>query len=428
MSRIVLLGGGYVTLHAYATLVRRVGRAVRRGQIEIVVISADRAHRFHGFTGELIAGMVDRDRLATPLDEAMPLARIVDRPRRRDRPGRRRLVSYRVGEDRPSTRCATTTSSSARGPRSRRRTTRGMHAFAASRCAGPMRSAPSRITWPRCPARPSSSPEAASRASSSPRRSPIAAIRSRSCSSAPGCSANGTTSPRLVARAEAELARLGVTVLTGSPCGRGHAVRRPAVGRHRLACGTVVAATGQRPVRIPGLEGRRDERGRLRTRRTLAVTAGVWAAGDAARVVHPVTRHPVPANALWAIKGGDHIGRSIARELRGRRARRFGYRGLGTRRLVRPRQGDRGAVRASRSPARRHGCCGSCSSCGSCPRAAARPASSRTSPASSLRPHDERPVGPCSRGRAHAPAGVTAGLTPSGGTTRTSRRRRPRWR
>jgi NADH dehydrogenase len=42
-----------------------------------------------------------------------------------------------------------------------------------------------------------------------------------------------------------------------------------------------------------------------------------------------VTRHPVPANALWAIKGGDHIGRSIARELRGRKARRFGYRGLG---------------------------------------------------------------------------------------------------
>ena len=37
----------------------------------------------------------------------------------------------------------------------------------------------------------------------------------------------------------------------------------------------------------------------------------------------------MPANALWAIKGGGHIGRAIARELRGRRATRFGYRGLG---------------------------------------------------------------------------------------------------
>ena len=77
MNRVVLLGGGYVTLHVYANLVRRLGRAVRRGDVEIVVISADRAHRFHGFTGELVAGMIDRDRLATPLDEAMPLARIV---------------------------------------------------------------------------------------------------------------------------------------------------------------------------------------------------------------------------------------------------------------------------------------------------------------------------------------------------------------
>ena len=73
MTRVVMLGGGYVTLHAYATLVRRRGREVRRGDLEIVVISADHAHRFHGFTGELVAGMVRRDRLATPLDEAMPL-------------------------------------------------------------------------------------------------------------------------------------------------------------------------------------------------------------------------------------------------------------------------------------------------------------------------------------------------------------------
>ena len=65
MTRIVLLGGGYVTLHAYRNLVRRLGTAARRGDVEIVVISADRAHRFHGFTGELVAGMVDRDRLAT---------------------------------------------------------------------------------------------------------------------------------------------------------------------------------------------------------------------------------------------------------------------------------------------------------------------------------------------------------------------------
>ena len=98
MSRVILLGGGYVTLHAYANLVRRLGGAIRRGDLEIVVISADRAHRFHGFTGELIAGMIDRDRLATPLEEVMPLARIII-GRAVDIDADRRRVSYRTADD-----------------------------------------------------------------------------------------------------------------------------------------------------------------------------------------------------------------------------------------------------------------------------------------------------------------------------------------
>jgi NADH dehydrogenase len=135
--------------------------------------------------------------------------------------------------------------------------------------------------------------------------------------------------PRLVARAEAELARLGVAVLAEHRVVEVTSTAARLADGRILPCSTVVATTGQRPVHIPGLDRWRDDRGRLRTHRTLAVAPGVWAAGDAARVAHPVTRVTVPANALWAIKGGDHIGRAIARELRGRRARRFGYRGLG---------------------------------------------------------------------------------------------------
>ena len=37
----------------------------------------------------------------------------------------------------------------------------------------------------------------------------------------------------------------------------------------------------------------------------------------------------MPANALWAIKGGAHVGRNLARRLRGRPTRPFAYRGLG---------------------------------------------------------------------------------------------------
>lgn len=77
MTRVVLLGGGYVTLHAYGELSRRCGRDLRAGRLEIVVVSADDCHSFHGFTGEVLAGMLPVERTRTPLVEVCPLATVV---------------------------------------------------------------------------------------------------------------------------------------------------------------------------------------------------------------------------------------------------------------------------------------------------------------------------------------------------------------
>ncbi len=83
-------------------------------------------------------------------------------------------------------------------------------------------------------------------------------------------------------------------------------------------------------MQVPGLDVHRDPRGRLVTRPDLSVVDGVWAAGDAACVVHPTSGEPVPANALWAIKGGEHVGRNLARTApAGAPTRPFAYRGLG---------------------------------------------------------------------------------------------------
>ncbi|HSK26913.1 MAG TPA: FAD-dependent oxidoreductase, partial [Jiangellales bacterium] len=136
--------------------------------------------------------------------------------------------------------------------------------------------------------------------------------------------------PGLADRCEGELARLGVEVRTG--------VRLSGVTRDGamlsdgtwLPAATVLAATGQRPVVVAGLDSLpRDGRGRLVASPDLRVADGVWAAGDAARVGHPRTGEPVPANALWAMKAGAHAGRNVARSLRGRRTRPFRYLGLG---------------------------------------------------------------------------------------------------
>ena len=57
-QRVVFIGGGYATLHAYQVLARRRRREIRRGRLELVVISADDHHSFHGFTGEVLAGLL----------------------------------------------------------------------------------------------------------------------------------------------------------------------------------------------------------------------------------------------------------------------------------------------------------------------------------------------------------------------------------
>ena len=58
-------------------MVRRLRGELRRGEVEIVVISADTVHNFHGFTGEVVAGLLPIGLTQTPLTEAMPKARVL---------------------------------------------------------------------------------------------------------------------------------------------------------------------------------------------------------------------------------------------------------------------------------------------------------------------------------------------------------------
>ncbi len=145
--------------------------------------------------------------------------------------------------------------------------------------------------------------------------------------------------PRLRRRAVAELEALGVVSHLGVRLTEVTATSARLSDGRVLPTTTVLATTGQRPVRLAGLgDDLRDLQGRLATASDLRVidtdgqpAAGgrLWAAGDAARVLHPTTGDPVPANALWAIKGGRRLGDNIARAMTGHPTRPFTYRGLG---------------------------------------------------------------------------------------------------
>ncbi|WP_456843860.1 NAD(P)/FAD-dependent oxidoreductase [Cellulomonas sp. P5_C6] len=323
MKRVVLLGGGYVTLHAYAALVRRLRGELRRGDVEIVVLSADTVHNFHGFTGEVVSGLLPIELTQTPLTEAMPAARVLHaRVTRVDLVARR--VLFESGDAEQSLGYdVLVVGTGGREPLD------GLHGEALTlRRPGDLADLLQHVRVLDGPVVVVGGGLAGVElaAALTARAADVVLVQSADRL----VPALHDEQPRLAARCAAELARLGVDVRTG--------VRVVAADDESvtLSDGSIVgtrvvlATTGQRPVALPGLESLpRDDRGRLVTTRELLVAPDVWAAGDAASVAHPRSGLPVTANALWAIKAGDHVGRNVARALTGRPGRRFRYLGLG---------------------------------------------------------------------------------------------------
>lgn len=333
--RVVLLGGGYVTLHAYRTLTRRLRSEVRRGDVEVVVVSADHVHNFHGFTGEVVAGLLPIGLTQAPLTKAMPLAQVLHaRALRVDTVGRR--VHY-LADDGREGRVRYDALVVATGGGEPVHDVPGLAEHAATlRGPGDLARTVARVAGDGGTENPvvvvggglagvELAGALAGREVDPPRvvlvhggEQVVPALRG--------------PQPRLAARVDRELDRLGVEVRTGVRVVGVDAEAVTLSDGARVPAGTVLATTGQRARVVPGLEHAETDRlGRLRTTPGLAVVgvSGVWAAGDVARVAQGPFGEPVPANALWAIKAGDHVGRNVARALRGEPQRDFRYGGLG---------------------------------------------------------------------------------------------------
>jgi len=98
-----------------------------------------------------------------------------------------------------------------------------------------------------------------------------------------------------------------------------------------LADMTVVAA-GVEFSAVPGLERlERTPAGRYVADRYLRSPGqdNLWLAGDLAEVAMPSGQGVCPADALWAMKEGDLVGANIARAVLGRPIKPFSFRGLG---------------------------------------------------------------------------------------------------
>lgn len=339
-TRVVMIGGGYATLHAYRALTRR-----RRGsQVQITVVSADDRHNFHGFTGEVVAGLLPLEVTRTPLTAVLPradflhgqvvrvdltartvLARPMDGGELRRIPFDELVVSCGGREPLDAVPGMERHGFTLRAPGEFGRFLARLSSIA--RQATPIEGTDGAVVVVGGGmAGVELAAAAADRLGRAQTRHPVVLVQSGP-ELLPGLRVQH---PAVAARAERELARLGVAVRTGvgvKLVGEGSALLTDGSW---IKAAAVLATTGQRPVAIPGLETLPHDRvGRLITDPTLQVAPRVWSAGDVARVRHPRTGAPVAANALWAIKAGGHLGGNLSRVIGGRRPRPFGYRGLG---------------------------------------------------------------------------------------------------
>jgi NADH dehydrogenase len=137
--------------------------------------------------------------------------------------------------------------------------------------------------------------------------------------------------PRLVEFAMNQMRELGVEVMTNTRVVAATPNEVNLSNGERIPTRTIVSAVGTKMPRLVELmDLPKDERGRLRTDRTLRVVGSdhVWAAGDCAAVPKP-GGGTCPPVAIYAMKCGFRAGKNIERSLDGRRLRRFRYPGIG---------------------------------------------------------------------------------------------------
>lgn len=340
MRRIVILGGGYAGLHTFSALRARLRSAISRGEVELVVVSRDAHHTYHGWTGEVLTGDLAVGSTLTPLapllGDSFVQAEVlsVDLPKQtltlRDQQGERELgfehLVLATGSVDPFDRipglaehgwCV--------------KDTRDMHKLVQHLDGWETASTAARNLVVVGGGMAGVETASALAARFNPAGSPKVNIHLVS------------SSPQLLPTLRPDFNHIADTatrtlLAQGVQLHQGARVARILGDQVELADGKTlssdlsVVAAGVSFRVLPGTETLpRNAAGQIFAEADLHVrgNANIWVAGDIGAVAHPGTGGPCPANALWAMKQGDCVGRNIARAIKGRSTKGFNFRGLG---------------------------------------------------------------------------------------------------
>jgi NADH:ubiquinone reductase (H+-translocating) len=332
--RVVILGAGYSAIWCYRAVRRRLGNAA-----EITIVAPFEEHLFHGFTGEVLQGGLAPELLGSPLSECAPHAAQVRGWATAVDPEQRTVTVAWQGTER---RIGYDELVVAIGARDRTDCVRGLgeHGWQL-RFPGMLPRLLDHLAA--LDAAPAASAEEAQR-----RRTIVVVgggFAGTETAAALGRRYRGTRTVVLVAatatvvpvwqdrrwlqkRLLRGLSAAGVTLLPDSRVAEVDQRGVRLADGTRIAAATVISAIGNTAPVLPGLEAHQGADGLLAVDDYLRVTDGVWSAGDAAAVRAP--SGAAPKDAIWAIRAGTAVGRNVARAGRGRRPRRFGFRGLGS--------------------------------------------------------------------------------------------------
>ncbi len=353
---IVLLGGGYVSVFAYKQLVRRLRKEVRGGAVKLTVVCPLEHHIYHGWTSEVLTGILPVSAQESALREVMPLAEIwrgvveaIDLVQQRVsvrllHNGSVHAIAYdhlvigtgSVDNDTPKE--ARTFGYQVKCRASFQHTRRALHhqiALAATHSPQTAQRllrfavAGSGLTGVELVANLAEYVYEVKKQFPALREvQPTFYLISSSERILPELQGKFES---LIRYTERTLGQYGVRMVYGR-------LKEIVPEGGVLSDGTllessvVITALGQRRIPIAGTEDlQRDKYGRIVLDRKLRVKGqlSVWGGGDACSATHPVYGTPCISNALWAIKQGEHLGRNVARVIQGKRAWAFWYPGLG---------------------------------------------------------------------------------------------------
>lgn len=354
-----MLGGGYTTVWAYKALERKLTAKINSGQVEILVVAPNKCHSFHGFCGEVVAGLLPVETTLTPLHLIMKHATIIEGWVERINP-KEQTATVKLMSDNKNTVIRYDELVIGVGLKDNEETINGIkHYGHGVKNDGALELCRKKII---------ASLETASKMSSCELRKKYLTfvIAGAGPAGVEFCTnlsefirltgkkftalknqkpeivlVNSGEEPiptfsigkgKLIRYCKAQLTKSGIRFITNTKVLEVTPEGALLSDNTFISSNMVVSIIGQKNISINGMEtfsNKETKRIDVNSFLNIRSLCNVWAGGDAAHVMHISGKFVCPSNALWAIKHGELIGNNIAANLQAKSLSKFTYRGLG---------------------------------------------------------------------------------------------------